>query len=112
MSPKKLQKDKLTLAQEAYITILWMQEREYTITENLCPQVWVTGNYFVLHLGVHWKNYHRKLMTELVQSGWMTSKRIGNRIHYSLTDLARFAKNDQSAHAKKYLSVDHQEIPF
>lgn len=112
MSPKKLQPDKLTLAQETYITIMWFQESRYAASSAQAAKVWVSGNFFVFHLGVQWSNYHGHLMIELERLGWLHSKKDGRTILYSLTDLARFAKNDHQVHAGKYAKVEMYDLPF
>ena len=112
MSPKKLQKDKLTLAQESYITLIYLAEKQYPFDDHHFPCLWVSGNFFVMHLGVHWKNYHRKLMVSLVETGWVKKKTIGGTIFYSITDMARFAKDDHSVHANKNIQVERSALPF
>ncbi len=112
MSPKKLQPDKLTLAQETFITIMWSQEARYTASPDRVVRVWVSGNFFVFHLGVRWSNYHRLLMLELENLGWILTKKDGRTILYSLTNLARFSKNDHQVHAGAFVEVDAEELPF
>ena len=104
--------DRLTLAQESYISVLWLAESRFKVKENSQPVLAVTGAWFEMHLGVIWNTYHRRLMTELQALNWIHITRRNGCIWYSLTDLARFAKQDHNNHAMKNASVQYAEIPF
>lgn len=111
--PKKVNgSERLTLAQESCLMVLHLAELRYEVQENNQPVLKVTGAFFNALLGLQWDTYHRNIMKQLQELGWIHITVYRHQNWYSLTDLARFALNDHMQHAKDAMRIKWLELPF
>ncbi len=92
----------LTPLQEAILTTIYMNEKlaNYMSVED--GTLYVSGKFFLFQLGIVWETYHRKLLDELIELGWLEKKKIERMYYYSLTDTARVSKDNHWSESVPY----------
>lgn len=100
----------LTPLQESVLTILYLSEKLANYPSAGDNTFWASGRFFLLLNGVIFESYHRKLMRELAELGWISILTLGGTLYYGLTDVGFLYKTEQETKARE--AALYTDIPF